>query len=120
MRASYGPSLLGQVQRDVCVSQIVKDIRFILRSSSYHFSFLNVPRFYSNFMDPVRRNHMQPSLLLSLLALSTFLQSTEQTDPELGRRTAVLLRDEAQAALEASLHAHAIDEELAQAAYVRQ
>jgi hypothetical protein len=80
---------------------------------------LNVRRFYDNFMDPVRRSQMQPSLLLSLLAVSTFLQSTEQAFPEEGQRMAMLLRDEAQGYLEASLHARAIDVELAQAAWVR-
>jgi hypothetical protein len=120
MQAWYAPSPLRQPQRDTCVGQIIKDIQFIFLSSSYHFSFLNVPRFYSKFLDPVRRSSMQPSLLLSLLALSTFLQSSERTDPGEARRIAVLLRDEAQGALEASLHARAIDEELAQAAYVRQ
>jgi hypothetical protein len=120
MRASYGSSFLGQAQRLVCVGQIIKDVQFIFQCSSYHFSFLNVPRFYGNFLDPVRRSRMQPSLLLSLLAMSTLLQSSERADPEGTRRIAVLLRDEAQGALEASLHARSIDEELAQAAYVRQ
>jgi hypothetical protein len=120
MRASYGSSPLGEAQRDVCVGQIIKDVQFIFRSSSFHFSFLNIPRFYGNFLDPVRRSRMQPSLLLSLLAMSTFIQSSERADAEGTRRIAVLLRDEAQGALEASLHARSIDEELAQAAYVRQ
>jgi hypothetical protein len=116
MRAPNGSS---QVQRDACVGQIIKDVQFIFRASSYHFSFLNVPRFFHNFLDPFRRNHMQPSLVLSLLAMSTFLQSSQRSDPGEARRIAVLLRDEAQGAMEASLHARAIDEELAQAAFVR-
>jgi hypothetical protein len=62
---------------------------------------------------------MQPSLLLSLLAISTYLQSAERPFPEESHRMAMLLRDEAQGYLEASLHARAIDVELAQAAWVR-
>jgi hypothetical protein len=119
MRAPCGSSPLVQVQRDACVGQIIKDVQFIFRSSSYHFSFLNVPRFFHNFLDPFRRSRMQPSLLLSLLAMSTFLQSSQRADPAETRRIAILLRDEAQGAMEASLHARAIDEELAQAAFVR-
>lgn len=118
VQASYGPTL-ELAQRGSNVRQIINDVRFIFRSSPYWFSFLNVPRFFNNFADPVRRSRMQPSLLLSLLAVSTFLQSPGQAYPEESRRMAVLLRDEAQSYLEASLQARAIDEELAQAAWVR-
>lgn len=122
MPASYRSLPLGQLQRDPSVSQheIVEDVRFLFKSSSYWFSFLNVRRFYNTFLDPARRNRMQPSLLLSILAVSTFLQSTSRACPEDNRRKALMLRDEAQAALEASLYARAIDGELAQAAWVRQ
>ena len=118
VRVSYGPTL-ELAQRNSNVSQIINDVRFIFRSSPPWFSFLNVPRFFNNFADPVRRSRMQPSLLLSLLAVSTFLQSPVREYPEESRRMAVLLRDEAQSYLEASLQARAIDEELAQAAWVR-
>jgi hypothetical protein len=119
MPASYDSSPLGLAKRDGSIGQIIEDIRFVFRTSPYWFSFLNVPRFYNSFMDPVRRSRMQPSLLLSLLAISTFLQSTERPFPEESRRMAMLLRDEAQGYLEASLQARAVDVELAQAAWVR-
>src|SRR5258707_3695359 len=70
-------------------------------------------------MDPTRRSRMQPSLLLSLLAVSKYLQSAEQLCPDESYRAALLLRDEAQGYLEACIHARAIDVELAQAAWVR-
>ena len=117
--ASYHPLSLGKIQRDASSVQIIEDVRFVFKSSSYWFSFLNVPRFYNTFMDPTFRSHMQPSLLLSLLAVSTFLQSTTRPCPEENRQKALMLRDEAQAALEASLYARAINGELAQAAWVR-
>ena len=107
-------------QYDGGFSKIVDDIRFIFKFSPYWFSFLNVPQFYNNFMDPYRRSRMQPCLLLALLAVSRFLQSSEQESPVVARRLAMLLRDEAQGYLEASLHARAIDVELAEAAWVRQ
>jgi hypothetical protein len=118
--ASYHPLSLGKSQRDASFVQIIEDVRFVFKSSSYWFSFLNVPRFYNTFMNPTCRGHMQPSLLLSLLAVSTFLQSTTRPCPEENRQKALMLRDEAQAALEASLYARAINGELAQAAWVRQ
>ncbi len=120
MPASYRSLPLGQLQRDTSVSQIIEDVRFVFKSSSHWFSFLNVPRFYNTFTDPTRRSHMQPSLLLSLLAVSTLLQSSERVCPEESRRKAMMLREEAQGQLEASLYARAIDGELAQAAWVRQ
>ena len=120
MPASYHWLPPGQPQRDASFSQIIEDVRFIFKISSYWFSFLNVPRFYNTFMDPARRSRMQPSLLLSLLAVSTFLQSSQRACPEASRDKALMLREEAQAALEASLCARAIDGELAQAAWVRQ
>lgn len=122
MPASYRSLPLGQPHHDTRVSQleIIEDVRFLFKSSSYWFSFLNVPRFYNTFLDPVRRSRMQPSLLLSILAVSTFLQSTLRACPEENRRKALMLRDEAQAALDSSLCARAIDSELAQAAWVCQ
>jgi hypothetical protein len=109
----------GLTQYDGGFSKIVDDIRFIFRFSPYWFSFLNVPRFYSNFMDPYRRSRMQPSLLLALLAVSKCLQSAGKESPTEAHRVSLLLRDEAQGYLEASLHARAIDVELAEAAWVR-
>ncbi|KAI9464587.1 hypothetical protein BJY52DRAFT_1114909 [Lactarius psammicola] len=118
MPASYRSLPLGQLQRDASVSQIIEDVRFVFKSSSHWFSFVNLPRFYNTFMDPARRDRMQPSLLLSLLAVSTLLQSSERACPGESRRKAMMLRDEAQGQLEASLYARAIDGELAQAAWV--
>ena len=70
MQAPNDSSSLGLAQRDSSTNQIIEDVRFIFKSSYHWFSFLNVPRFYNNFMDPIRRGRMQPSLLLSLLAVS--------------------------------------------------
>lgn len=118
MSVSCSPSL-GLTQYDGGFSKITDDVRFVFRFSPYWFSFLNVPRFYNNFMDPYRRSRMQPSLLLALLAVSKCLQSAGEESPAEVLRVALLLRDEAQGYLEASLHARAIDVELAEAAWVR-
>ncbi|EIM80476.1 uncharacterized protein STEHIDRAFT_126004 [Stereum hirsutum FP-91666 SS1] len=109
---------LTQTQRHASYSQIITDMRILFQKSNYWFSFFNVPRFYSNFLDPVRRSMMQPSLVLAVLAVATFLQSSESGRGEAGRRMAMRLRDEAQSALDASVQARRIDESLAQAAWI--
>jgi hypothetical protein len=112
-------SYSGLAQRGSSINQIIEDVRFIFKSSYHWFSFLNVPRFYNTFLDPIRRGRMQPSLLLSLLAVSKCLQAAGRLCSEETYHVAMMLRDEAQGYLEASLHARAIDFELAQAAWVR-
>lgn len=61
---------------------------------------------------------MQPSLVLSCLAVSTFLKSSELNGGSAGRLRAVWLRDAAQSALEASFNAQWIEPTLAQSAWV--
>ncbi|KAG6377047.1 hypothetical protein JVT61DRAFT_1096 [Boletus reticuloceps] len=105
-------------KRQQAANHITNDLRFFFRSSNYWVSFINVPRFLSMYFDPDRRTRMQPSLLPAALAIATFFQSSEAGFGKQGRRTAMRLRDVAQGALEASLNARWIDEELAQAAWV--
>lgn len=62
---------------------------------------------------------MQPSLVLALLAVAMFFNSSEQGGGERGRARSMRLRAEAQGALEASFNAGWIDDSLAQAAWVR-
>lgn len=61
---------------------------------------------------------MQPSLVLALLTMSIFWQSSEVDNGSSGRERALRFRDEAQGALEASVNAGWLDETLAQAAWV--
>ena len=105
-------------QRESASQGISADIRFIFRASNYWFSFFHIPSFFSNFFDPVRRERIQPSLVLALLAISTFWQSSEIGYGEAGRERALRFRDEAQAAMDASFNSGWIDETLAQAAWV--
>lgn len=69
--------------------------------------------------DPVEREQLQPSLILSGLALATLMKSSEIGLGEPGREHALLLRDSAQKALETSVASQWIDPTLAQAALVR-
>lgn len=110
---------LTSTQRDIASRSVMSDLRFVFRESNYWFSFFHVPTFFGNFYDPVRRENMQPCLVLALLATSTFWQSSEVELGEQGRIRALRFRDEAQAALEASINSRWIDETVVQAAWVR-
>ena len=109
---------LSSAVRDNLTHCVTQDLRWIFRASNYWFSFFHIPTFFTNFCDPIRRESMQPSLILSLLAISSFFQSSEVGFGLPGRERALRFRDEAQAALEASFNSGWIDETLAQAAWV--
>jgi hypothetical protein len=71
-----------------------------------------------NLYDPNTRILVQPSLILSVLALSMLMKSSETGLGENGRRLSLWLRDAAQSSLEASINASWIEPSLAQAAFV--
>ncbi|PPQ77466.1 hypothetical protein CVT25_011336 [Psilocybe cyanescens] len=105
-------------QRMSATQSISADLRFLFRASNYWFSFFHIPSFFGKFCDPIRRERIQPSLVLSLLALATFWQSSEVGYGKEGRERALRFRDEAQSAMDASFNAGWIDETLAQAAWL--
>lgn len=87
-------------------------------SGNYWLSFFNVPLFFKVFFNAESRDQMQPCLILSGLAVSTFMRSSEIDQGSAGRNRALWLRDAAQSALEASFNAQWIEPTLAQAAWV--
>ncbi|KAM6494149.1 hypothetical protein JOM56_010510 [Amanita muscaria] len=105
-------------QREIAARSITSDLRFVFRASNHWFSFMHIPTFFGEFYDPVRREGIQPCLVLSLLAMATFWKSSEVEMAKQGRERALRLRDEAQAALEASINSRWIDETVVQAAWV--
>ncbi|KAG6910688.1 hypothetical protein DXG01_008732 [Tephrocybe rancida] len=109
---------LTAAQRTSAAQGITSDIRFLFSTSNYWFSFFHIPSFNANYLDPARRERLQPCLVLALLAMSTFWQSSEVGRGHLGRERALRFRDEAQSALDASFNAGWIDETLAQAAWL--
>lgn len=109
---------LTTAQRESAAQKITSDIRFIFSTSNYWFSFFHISSFFGNYFDPMGRERIQPSLILALLAMSTFWQSSEIGLGSHGRERALRFRDEAQSALDASFNAGWIDETLAQAAWV--
>ena len=113
------PTSLTHTQREAASSHILFDVKFLFRVTPYLFCFFNVPRFYSLFSDPARRLELQPSYILAMLAVATFLQSSENGLGAEGRMKALRLRDEAQCALDASLNGGRLNHDLAKAAWVR-
>lgn len=105
-------------QREAASNHILYDVKFLFRVTPYLFCFFNVPRFFSLFSDHASRLELQPSYVLAMLAVATFLQSSETGLGAEGRNKALRLRDEAQSALDASLNAGRLDHDLAKAAWV--
>lgn len=109
---------LSASQRHFAMRGIANELRYVFQTSNYWFSFFHVPSFFNTFFEPQKRQRMQPSLVLSLLAIATFTQSSELGRGQDGRSQAAKFRDEAQSSLEASFNAGWIDDTLAQAAWV--
>ena len=105
--------------RENTTQSITADLRSIFRASPHWMNFINLPRFFSSLLDSHARHSIQPSLILGALALATFFRSHENELGERGRERALMLRDQAQAALEGSLSSRWIDHSLVQAAWVR-
>jgi hypothetical protein len=110
---------LTHTQREDASNHILFDIKFLFRVTPYLFCFFNVPRFFSLFSTPARRLELQPSCILAMLTVATFLQSSESGLGAEGRNKALRLRDEAQSALDASINAGRLDYDLVKAAWVR-
>ncbi|KAL0961295.1 hypothetical protein HGRIS_006254 [Hohenbuehelia grisea] len=105
-------------QREVATAGITGDLQFLFRTSNYWFSFFHIPSFFRQYFDPQRREQMQPCLMLGLLAMATFWQSSEIELGDSGRRRALSFRDAAQCALDASMNSGWLDETVAQAAWL--
>ena len=115
---SHSPVPLNADQRNAAIQGIASDLQFIFSASNHWFAFLHVPSVLETYKDPAKRERMQGSLLLSLLAVSTFWQSSESGKGREGRERSMQFCQAARCALEASFNANAIEETLAQAAWV--
>ncbi|OSD02480.1 hypothetical protein PYCCODRAFT_1425319 [Trametes coccinea BRFM310] len=104
-------------QRFMYTQRIFVDIRALLHRSVYRASFLHLPRFFEVLIDPERRSSIQPGLILAMLALGTFVQSSNLRLGARGRKRAPKLVEQAHAALQASLSPRWVDIGLAQAAW---
>ncbi|KAL7279745.1 hypothetical protein ACG7TL_006152 [Trametes sanguinea] len=105
-------------QRSTVMRSIVTDVRALFRSSLYWVSFIHIPRFFNSILDPNLRSSLQPSLLLTALALGTLAQSSEAENGAAGRARALKLMDMADSALQASLASGWVDLGLVQASWL--
>ncbi|KAI8971146.1 hypothetical protein BD414DRAFT_226070 [Trametes punicea] len=105
-------------QRSTTMRHIVADLRALFHSSLYWVSFLNIPRFFDDFLNPTRRTSLQPSLILSAIALGTLSQSSEAENGAPGRLRALKLLDLADSALQGSLASGWVDIGLVQASWL--
>ncbi|KAG8811271.1 hypothetical protein FRC18_003586 [Serendipita sp. 400] len=97
--------------------KILQDLKFLLDTPIYWLSFIHFPLFIQNLVDPQKRLLMQPSIVLSALAMATLMRSSQSGLGEEGRKFSLWLRDAAQASLDTSVNASWIEPSLAQAAY---
>ncbi|KAF9519720.1 hypothetical protein BS47DRAFT_1083437 [Hydnum rufescens UP504] len=93
-----------------------KTFQHLFRVSNQFLAFINVPLFLSTFHHPDQREHVQPSLVLAMLALSTLLRSSDIGLGHKGRLKALELRDLAQSHFDMSLICGWVSPDLAQAA----
>ncbi|OSD02482.1 hypothetical protein PYCCODRAFT_1435473 [Trametes coccinea BRFM310] len=115
---ALSPITLSAEQRSGAMVKIVSDLRSFFFSSFYWLSFINIPRFFDDVFDTTRRAQLQPSLLLSALAVGTLAQSSDADNGAPGRARALRLLELADGALQASLAAGWVDIGLVKAAWL--
>ncbi|KAL7277416.1 hypothetical protein ACG7TL_009278 [Trametes sanguinea] len=98
--------------------RVAADLRFLFKVAIHWYSFINIPRFFAALFNPTRRSAIQPSLILGLLGLATFNQSSELELGARGREKALRLIDQAHATFNASVNSGWIDVGLVQAAWI--
>lgn len=111
--------ILSNEQRLDATQRIFTDIRTLLRASLYWASFMHLPRFFETILDPVRRQTVQPALLIGMLAVGALVKrAKDRTDYAKDRERAMKLVDHAHSAIQASLASNWVDVGLVEAAWV--
>ncbi|PIL35206.1 transcription factor [Ganoderma sinense ZZ0214-1] len=109
---------LSADQRSDIVVHIISDLRALFHSSVYWVSFIHLPRFFDRLLNPKSRATMQPSFIMSALAIGLFTQSSEAERGAAGRVKALKLVELAHSSLQASMASGWVDVELIQAAWL--
>ncbi|PSS38007.1 hypothetical protein PHLCEN_2v147 [Hermanssonia centrifuga] len=119
-RQTWWDTLLNTYERtpQLSVEAIFSDLEFLISTSNYWLFFFNPPALFGSIRDAHQRQSIQPSLILSALAMANLMKSSEIECGVQGRNRAVALRDRAQASLEAACSSQAVDYTLAEAALV--
>ncbi|KAI0754621.1 hypothetical protein C8Q80DRAFT_1094486 [Daedaleopsis nitida] len=103
--------------RSATTKQIFLDLRATMSILVHWANFVHPRRLFESLVNPNRRNFVQPSLLLSMLAIGALVQGSELRGGAKGRRRALKLVEHAHSALQASLNSNWIDIGLVQAAW---
>ncbi|OCH89059.1 hypothetical protein OBBRIDRAFT_733272 [Obba rivulosa] len=104
--------------REQSLRDIIDDLTFLFTTSSYWLFFINVPVFIRDLQDTHQRAQIQPSLIMSALAMANLMRSSELELGAAGRRRALEFRDAAQASLEDACNNQSVDYTLAEAALI--
>ncbi|TBU37373.1 hypothetical protein BD309DRAFT_1063742 [Dichomitus squalens] len=105
-------------QRPATVLRVLSDLRALFHASIDWVSFIHIPRFFETLLNPTTRGTMQPSLVISALAIGIFSQSSEAERGSAGRAKALKLIETAHSLLQASMASGWVNVELIQAAWL--
>ncbi|KAF8322153.1 hypothetical protein DL93DRAFT_1264434 [Clavulina sp. PMI_390] len=105
----------GRRDERLSIQEIIHDFRSLFRHANQILSFIHMPSFLNKLARPESRAKLQPSLVISVLALSSLMQGTGAKKWH-KRRRAMLLYEWAQGALEAAINVQCLDPTLAHAA----
>ncbi|KAI0754620.1 hypothetical protein C8Q80DRAFT_1139967 [Daedaleopsis nitida] len=114
---SCGPHALTPGLRSATARRIFLDLRATMSVSVHWANFIYPPRLFETLLDPKLRDTVQPSLLLSMLAVGVLVQGSELKGGARARKRALRLIDHAHSALQASLYSNWLDIGLVQAAW---
>ncbi|KAH9924623.1 uncharacterized protein BXZ73DRAFT_91217 [Epithele typhae] len=117
-RETWDLVTMSSQQRTSTLLLIVADLRALFTSSLWWMSFIHLPRFWDTLLTPSRRTSMQPSLVLSALAVGVFCQSSEAERGAAGRRKALRLMELALSSVQGSLASGWVDFGLIQATWL--
>ncbi|KAF5362709.1 hypothetical protein D9758_011728 [Tetrapyrgos nigripes] len=100
------------------LDDIVSDVRYLFSQTGHWLAFLDVDFLEMTIRHSEGRLSIQPALLLSIVAMSTLMRSSEAEYGLEGRERALSLRDSAQVTLDKALRSEWIDATLAEAALI--
>lgn len=100
------------------LSEIEHHMRHLIKETGRTLTFLNVDFVLKRLHNEGERIHVQPAFVLSILAMSTFMRSSEMEYKAPGREQAIQLRNSAQEHLQDSWSKGWVDTTLAEAALI--
>ncbi|KIK57927.1 hypothetical protein GYMLUDRAFT_228507 [Collybiopsis luxurians FD-317 M1] len=100
------------------IKDIADNAKYLFNDTGHLLSFLNIDFFLETLFDTESRTTIRPALVYSILAMAMLMKSSEAEYGADGRAEALLLRESAQASLEASFNSGWIDTMLVEAGLI--